>query len=74
MNKKSFVIILVIIFIVFIFVPVKEVLIHLGLTSFYRGDNWKIIEKSGSKVKDKVMSLETNIENRYNNYFPFYLF
>ena len=73
MNKKMFIIIIfVIIFGVFVFVPVKEILIHLGITNFYKGDNWKIVEKSNSKIKDKVMSLETNIENRYNNYFPFY--
>lgn len=73
MNKKYFVIIiLIIIFSVFIFVPIKEVMIHLGLTSFYKGDNWKIVDKSNDPIYDKVMSLETNIENRFNNYFPFY--
>lgn len=73
MNKKYFVIIvLIIIFSVFIFVPLKEVLIHLGLTSFYKGDNWKVVEKSNDPIYDKVMSLEANIENRFNNYFPFY--
>ena len=73
MNKKVFVIIfLIMIFSVFIFVPFKEVLIHFGIVDFYKGDNWKIVEKLNNKVYDKIMSLESNIENRYNNYFPFY--
>ena len=73
MNKRTFVIIVLgIIFSVFIFVPVKEVLIHLGIVNFYKDDNWKIVEKSNNKIYDKIISLETSIENRYNNYFPFY--
>ena len=73
MNKKYFVIIIIIIiFSVFIFVPVKEVLIHFGIINFYKGDNWKVVEKTSDPIYDKVMSLEANIENRYNNYFPFY--
>ena len=73
MNKKVFIIIfLIIIFSVFIFVPFKEVLIHFKLVDFYKTDNWKIVEKSNNKIYDKIMSLESNIENRYNNYFPFY--
>ena len=73
MNKKVFIIIfLIIIFSVFIFVPFKEVLIHFKLVDFYKTDNWKIVEKSNNKIYDKIMSLEANIENRYNNYFPFY--
>lgn len=73
MSKRSFVIIIMfIIFGVFLFVPIKEVLIHLEIVNFYKGDNWKVVEKTNNKVFDKVMSLEANIENRYNNYFPFY--
>ena len=73
MNKKVFVVLfLIIIFSVFIFVPIKEVLIHLEIVNFYKGDNWKIVEKTNSKIKDKILSLEVNVENRYNNYFPFY--
>ena len=73
MNKKVFIIIVfIILFGVFVFVPIKEVLIHIGAVDFYIGDNWKTVEKSGSIIKDKVMVLESNIENRYNNYFPFY--
>ena len=71
MSKKSFVIIiLVIIFGVFLFVPLKEVLIRVGIVNMYRGDNWKINRKTKDPIYDKVMSLETNIENRFVNYFP----
>ena len=73
MNKRSFVIIiLIIIFSVFVFVPIKELLIHIGIVDFYKGDNWKIVNKTNNPIKDKIASLEANIENRYNNYFPFY--
>ena len=73
MNKKSFVIIiLVIIFGVFLYVPVKEVLLRVGITSSIHGDNWKLVRKTKDPVYDKVIALETDIENRYNNYFPFY--
>ena len=73
MNKKSFVIIiLVIIFGVFLYVPVKEVLIRVGLVNSIHGDNWKLVRKTKDPVYDKVIALETDIENRYNNYFPFY--
>ena len=67
MNKKCFVIIiLVIIFGVFLFVPAKEVLIRLGLTSAYHSDNWKLVRKTKDSIYDKVISLETDIENRFN--------
>ena len=73
MSKKSFVIIiLVIIFGVFIFVPIKEVLIRIGAVTMYRGDNWKINRKTKDPVYDKVIGIETDIENRFNNYFPFH--
>ena len=72
MSKKSFVIvILVIIFGVFAFVPIKEVLIRVGIVTMYRGDNWKLIRKTKDPIYDKVMGIETDIENRFNNYFPF---
>lgn len=74
MNKKVFVcIFLGIIFSVFFFVPIKEVLIHFGIMNFYKTDNWKIVEKSSDPLYDKIKSVTTNIENRYNNYFPFYV-
>lgn len=73
MKKKSFVvIILIIIFGVFIYVPIKEVLIRFGIVNMYYGDNWKINRKTKDPIYDKIMSLETDIENRFNNYFPFH--
>ena len=73
MNKKLFVIIfLTILFSVFVFVPIKEVLIRLNIVNFYKTDNWQIVEKSKDPVYDKIESLKANVENRYNNYFPFY--
>ena len=74
MNKKVFVgFFLVIIFSIFLFVPIKEVLIHLNVLNFYKTDNWKIIPKSNDPIYDKIESLKANLENRYNNYFPFYV-
>ena len=61
-----------IIFFVLIFVVVKTGLITLHVIDFYKGDNWKVVEKSDDPIYDKIMSLETNIENRINNYFPLY--
>ena len=61
-----------IIFFVLIFVIVKTGLITLHVIDFYKGDNWKVVEKSNDPIYDKIMSLETNIENRINNYFPLY--
>ncbi|MBR3490297.1 MAG: hypothetical protein IKH36_02285 [Bacilli bacterium] len=73
MNKKLFVIIfIVMLFSVFLFVPFKEVLIHTGIVKFYKSDNWEVVESTGNKIYDKVLSLKANVENRYNNYFPFY--
>ena len=53
-------------------VPLKEVLIRVGLVSVYHSDNWKLVRKTSDPIYDKVISLETDIENRFNNYFPFY--
>lgn len=61
-----------IIFFVLVFVIVKTGLITLHVIDFYKGDNWKVVEKSNDPIYDKIMSLETNIENRINNYFPLY--
>ena len=73
MNKKVFVrLFLIFLFSIFVFVPLKEVLIRLKIVDFYKGDNWVIIEKSDNPVNDKILSVKANIENRYNNYFPFY--
>lgn len=75
MNKKVFVgVFLGIIFSIFLFVPIKEVLIHFNVLDFYKTDNWKIVPKSSNPIYDKVESLKANLENRYNNYFPFYTY
>ena len=63
---------LFVIFFVLVFVVGKTILITLHIVSFNKGDNWKVVEKSNDPLYDKIMSLETNIENRVNNYFPLY--
>lgn len=71
-NKTLIVVFLVILYTVFIFVPIKEVLLRVGLIDYYPSDNWKTVSKSNDKIYDKIMSLEAFAENRYNNYFPLY--
>ena len=71
-NKFLAISFLVIIFAVFLYVPAKEVLIRIHKVNFYKSDNWKTVEATNDKIYDKIMSLESFIENRYNNYFPFY--
>ncbi len=63
---------LFVIFFVLVFVIGKTILITLHIVSFNKTDNWKVVEKSNDPLYDKIMSLETNIENRVNNYFPLY--
>lgn len=74
MKKDKFIIVvfLIIIFGVFVLYPVKYLLIKTNKISFNSSDNWKIYENSGSLIKDKVMTIETAIDNRTTNYFPFY--
>ena len=57
-NKTLIIVFLIILYAVFIFVPFKEVLLRLGLTSYYPSDNWKTVEKSNNKIYDKIMTLE----------------
>lgn len=71
-NKFLTIAFLVVIFGVFLFVPAKEMLIRLHKVNFYKSDNWKTVPKTNDKIYDKIMSLESFIENRYENYFPFY--
>ena len=71
-NKFLTITFLVVIFGVFLFVPAKEMLIRLHKVNFYKSDNWKTVPKSNDRVYDKIMSLESFIENRYENYFPLY--
>lgn len=74
MKKDRFIIavFLVIIFGVLVLYPVKYLLIKTDKISFNSSDNWKTYEKSGNLIKDKVMALETAIDNRTTNYFPLY--
>jgi hypothetical protein len=57
--------------------PIKYVLISKGIIQFGQTDNWQYYDAKGKnlagKIKDKIMSVETNIDNRTTNYFPFYL-
>lgn len=57
---------------------VKQVLITLGKSSVVMTDNWQFFEPKEEKNKmdvleNKFNSLKTSLENRTNNYFPFYI-
>lgn len=71
-NKLIITLFIVILYSVFFFVPIKELLIRRGTINYYRSDNWELVSKSNDKIYDKIMTLEAFIKNRYNNYFPFY--
>lgn len=71
-DKTIIVLFLIIVFGVFAFYPVKYVLLKTNKLNLISSDNWKTYEKSGNQIKDLVMSLETAIDNRTVNYFPFY--
>lgn len=76
-SKKLLVMIFIIILYgVLLIYPVKIVLIKFGVMNFNVSDNWKYYTPTGTniigKVKDKIMSLETSIDNRATNYFPFF--
>ena len=71
-NKLIIIVFIIIIYSVFLFVPFKELLIRTNRVSYYRSDNWILVEKTNDKIYDKIMTLEAFIKNRYNNYFPFY--
>ena len=71
-DKTIIVLFLIIVFGVFAFYPVKYVLLKTNKLNLISSDNWKTYEKSGNRIKDLVMSLETAIDNRTVNYFPFY--
>ncbi len=71
-NKLIITLFIVILYSVFFFVPIKELLIRRGIINYYRSDNWELVSKSNDKIYDKIMTLEAFIKNRYNNYFPFY--
>lgn len=63
---------LIIIFVIFLFVPIKEVLLHFNIGTFYKTDNWTLVNKTNDPIYDNVMRVESFISNRYNNYIPFY--
>ena len=76
-SKKLLVMIFIIILYgVLLIYPVKIVLIKFEVMDFNVSDNWKYYTPTGTniigKVKDKIMSLETSIDNRATNYFPFF--
>ena len=71
-NKLIITLFIIILYSVFFFVPIKELLIRRGTINYYRSDNWELVSKSNDKIYDKIMTLEAFIKNRYNNYFPFY--
>jgi len=76
-NRKGLVtIFLLVIYGVLLIYPIKIVLIKFGVINFNVSDNWKYYTPTGTnifgKVKDKIMSLETSIDNRATNYFPFF--
>jgi len=71
-NKLIIIVFIIIIYSVFLFVPFKELLIRTNRVSYYRSDNWILVEKTNDKIYDKIMTFEAFIKNRYNNYFPFY--
>ena len=72
--KKKFLVVsfLVVIFGVFLWVIIKQGLVMLKLSSFEKGDNWQYVKKSNDPIYDKVMTVEKFVENRVNNFFPFY--
>ena len=71
-NKEFIGVFIAIIFSVFLYVPIKEVLIRLHVINYYRSDNWQLVSETNDPVYDKIMTLESFISNRYNNYFPLY--
>lgn len=71
-DKLIIVLFLIIVFGVFAFYPVKYILLKTNKLNLISSDNWKTYEKSGNRLKDVVMSIETAIDNRTVNYFPFY--
>ena len=71
-DKPIIVLFLIIVFGVFAFYPVKYILLKTNKLNLISSDNWKTYEKSGNRIKDLVMNLETAIDIRTVNYFPFY--
>ena len=74
MKKNNFlsVAFIIIIFTAFVWTIAKQGLITLRIISFDKTDNWQVVEKTNDKILDKINSLKIGLENRVNNYFPFY--
>ena len=74
MKKSSFLswAFIIIITAVFAWTIIKQGLITLRIISFDKTDNWQVVEKTNDKILDKINSLKIGLENRVNNYFPFY--
>ena len=72
--KKHFLSFLFVIIISFacLYVIIYQGLITLGKVKFEKTDNWQTVEKTNNKIYDKIKSIEVGIENRVNNYFPFF--
>ena len=71
-NKLIIAVFIIILYSVFLFVPAKEVLIRLHVIPYYKSANWETVNKTNDKIYDKIMTLESFVKNRYNNYFPLY--
>lgn len=71
-NKLIIAVFIIILYSVFFFVPAKEVLIRLHVIPYYKSANWETVNKTNDKIYDKIMTLESFVKNRYNNYFPLY--
>jgi len=54
-------------------VLITQGLITLNVFRFDKSDNWQVVEKTNNKIYDKIMSIKVGIENRVNNYYPFYI-
>lgn len=68
---------LFIVFGVFIFLPIKFVMIKLGIVAEKSNDNWTTVvlkeeHNVFDKVENKFSSLKNSLENRVTNYFPGY--
>lgn len=72
--KKYFISIcfVLIIMSVFIWYPIKQGLISLKIITLNKNDSWRKLETSKNLYYNTVTYLKKSIENKTNNYFPFY--
>ena len=78
-NKQDLIFVVcisLIIISVLVWFPINHILISTGIKELKQTDNWKYYEKTKTsligKLDDFIESNKTNLENRVNNYFPFY--